>query len=507
MRTDILAQLIGSLNSKEVRAVRASEYLSKGKWSAERTLLFNALLNNPDLTFEQQQARFCGNPYLKVLLKERHRMYHELLAFLLDYYRRNPESPDPWRPLDESRLLLAKGLTEQAADCAQTGIRMAEEVHDLHAQLLLREQLRSIYKLMHRQSLTKEINDNDYRLETLVRQVTNLTSYNYLSDRIFDLMRKYRLADDNSVRSAIDAMMQDELMTNMSYAISLPAQIKFVSIRAYYAQCIGQLEEAMDHLHLAMALWESSPARIAYLPHFYREGLANLIGLYTLIGNLDQVPLLLKRMEQIPVQGQRAEMLAFCDTELQYQLYLMNSGQLEAVAEREEQVIAGLNRFAGLVVESKELSLLYNLGITHLLLGQDKDALRYFNRIRDKGRLASRLDLQSTARIFRLLLLLEKDDTSSFHHYLRSNKRSFRSHMPTFNMMEAVYDWLDRYANDFHTALRHQHLTELRSLIVPFEQERVMGAEEILLWTRSRMEGRKMIDLMREQKARSANDG
>jgi tetratricopeptide (TPR) repeat protein len=161
------------------------------------------------------------------------------------------------------------------------------------------------------------------------------------------------------------------------------------------------------------------------------------------------VPLLLKRMEQIPVQGQRAEMLAFCDTELQYQLYLMNSGQLEAVAEREEQVIAGLNRFAGLVVESKELSLLYNLGITHLLLGQDKDALRYFNRIRDKGRLASRLDLQSTARIFRLLLLLEKDDTSSFHHYLRSNKRSFRSHMPTFNMMEAVYDWLDRYANDF----------------------------------------------------------
>jgi hypothetical protein len=34
-----------------------------------------------------------------------------------------------------------------------------------------------------------------------------------------------------------------------------------------------------------------------------------------------------------------------------------------------------------------------------------------------------------------------------------------------------------------------------------------MGAEEILLWTRSRMEGRKMIDLMREQKALSATDG
>jgi hypothetical protein len=212
-------------------------------------------------------------------------------------------------------------------------------------------------------------------------------------------------------------------------------------------------------------------------------------------------------MEQIPVQGQRAEMLAFCDTELQYQLYYMNSGQLEAVAGREVEVNAGLSRFAGLVIESKELTLLYNLGITHLLLGKDKDALRYFNRIREKGRLASRLDLQSTARIFRLLLLLENDDTANFHHYLRSNKRSFRSLMPTFNMMEAVYDWLDRNAIDYNSPKRNDMLIELQGIMAVFEQERVVGAEEIMLWTRSRMEGRKMIDLMREQKARPDTEG
>ncbi len=507
MRTDILAQLIGSLNSKETRCFRLSDFMMKGKWSEERTLLFDALVRNHNLTYEQQQALFSGSAYSKIIAKDRHKMYQELIASLLDYYRRNPGSSDPWRPLDESRLLLAKGLSEQAAVRIQEGIGMAEQVHDVYAELVLREQLRTTYKLMPRQALSAEITENDYRLDMLSQQITNLTRYNYLSDRIFDLMRKYRLADDISVRSAIDVLMQDELISDIKHAISLPAQIRFASIRAYHAECTGQLQEAMDHLHEAVALWESSPARIAYLPHLYRQALANLIGLYTLTGNLDQVPLLLKRMEQIPVQGQRAEMLAFCDTELQYQLYFMNSGQFEAVTAREGLVMAGLGRFAGFVIESKELTLLYNLGITHLLLGRDKKALQYFNRIRDKGRLASRLDLQSTARIFRLLLLLEKDDTSSFHHYLRSNKRSFRSHMPTFNMMEAVYDWLDRYANDFHTALRHQHLTELRSLIVPFEQERVMGAEEILLWTRSRMEGRKMIDLMREQKARSATDG
>jgi tetratricopeptide (TPR) repeat protein len=507
MHQDFLRDLIGSMRSKEVVSFKASDHLSSGKWHRERTLLFHLYRSDEQDIAGKLRSSIGDSPYLKMLRKERFRMSWALMSHLRESEGQSRKDLDPWRPLEDARLLSDRGLPGPAAERALEGIQVAAEVHDLHAELVLREQLRSIYKLMPRGTLSEQITDNDYRLEMLARQVTNLTSYNHLSDRIFDLQNKYRIADDISVRSAMDALMQDELMADMKQANSLPAQIRFASIKAYHAQCTGQLEAATDHLHRAVALWESCAARIAYLPHLYRQTLANLIGLYTLIGHLDQVPLLLKRMEQIPVQGQRAEMLAFCDTELQYQLYCMNSGQLEAVAEREEQVIAGLNRFAGLVIESKELTLLYNLGITHLMLGQDKDALRYFNRIRDKGRLASRLDLQSTARIFRLLLLLENDDTANFHHYLRSNKRSFRSHMPTFNMMEAVYDWLDRNAIGYNSPKRNDMLIELQGIMVGFEQERVVGAEEIMLWTRSRMGGRKMIDLMREQKARPTTAG
>jgi hypothetical protein len=500
MKADFLAQLIGSLNSKEVRALRGSDYLSKGKWSAERTLLFNALLNNPHLTLEQQQARFCGSPYLKVFLKERHRMYPELVSFLLDLERRNPESRDPWMPLEESRLLLTKGLTEQAAHRAKEGITIAEEVHDLHAQLVLREQLRNTYKLMPRQALSTEITENDYRLEMVSRQVANLTRYTAINDRISDLQNRYHIADDISVRSAMDALMEDELMTHIKHAISLPAQIRFSSISAYHAQCTGKLEEAMDHLREAVTLWESSPARIAYLPHLYRQTLGNLIGLYILSGNLDQVPLLIKRMEQVPVQGQRAEMLAFCDTELQYQLYYMNSGQLQDVIDRESMVRAGIKKFTGLIIESKELSLLYNLGVVHLVVGNDDLALRCFNDIRNKGRLESRLDLQSTARIFRLLLLLERDDTANFDYYLRSNRRSFRKHVPSFEMMEMVYGWLDRHRADFHSLKRNQLLKELHAQLEPFENERVVGAEELRLWIKSRAEGHSIMALLKAEK-------
>jgi hypothetical protein len=81
MRRDFLHDLVQALSSVEVGMFRKSEFLSTGKWSAERRLLFNALPNYPDLTLKQTQAQFCINPYLKVFLKERHRIHPSLCRF------------------------------------------------------------------------------------------------------------------------------------------------------------------------------------------------------------------------------------------------------------------------------------------------------------------------------------------------------------------------------------------------------------------------------------------
>ncbi len=502
MKTDILGRLIGALNSMDVRSFRSSLFLTRGKWAPQRTLLFNTLVADPRCTMAQQQALFSGSAYLKVLVKERYRMYGELLAFLIDLRKRSTDAPDPWPPYEQARLLQSNGLFDLAVESARQGISVAEQVHDLHAQLLLRELLRSIYKLMPRAALSTEITDNEYRLETVARQVTNLTRYNIISDRLFDLHRKYRLADDISVRSAMDALMADELLADMAHAISVPAQIRHRHIWSYYHELCGNLPEALQHLVHCQALWESSPHRIAYLPHLYRETLANLIGLHTVMGQMDRVPPLLTRMEQIPVSGLRDEMLAFCDTELQYQLFYMNTGRLDDVVAREQQVLLGLTRFAAHITESKELTLLYNLGIAHLFVGNDRDALRCFNRIYAKGALASRIDLQSIARIFRLLLLLEKDDTDSFSYHLRSNRRTFSKHMPTYRMMEVVYAWLAEHQNDYHSPDRPSHLARLDASLLPFEQQRVVGAEEMRLWAKSRASGRSMRQLLEEAMAR-----
>jgi len=496
MYQDVLHEMIRSLGSNEVFAFRASHHLNSGKWRQERNLLFDTLLTTGDGLADRLGKVFGNSPYLGTLKKERHRMYRALIACLLDQRRQQEEASDPWVPFEEARMLLEKGFMVQAAERASAGIRIAEEVHDLHAALALRELLRSIYKLMPRGELSSEITDNEYRLETAIRQVGTLARYTTINDRLVDLHKKYRLADDVSVRDAMDGLMADELMADMKHATSLPAQIRFASINAFYAQCKSEYATAIDHHNLCLTLWERSAPRIAYLPHLYREAIANLIGVRIMVGNMDLVPVLLKRMEQIPVSGQRSEMLAFCDTELQYQLYYMNTGRFEEVIAREQTLVKGIEKFAALMLESKELTLLYNLGITHLIVGNDRQAFRYLSRIRDKGAMESRLDIQCTVHILCLLLLMEKDDTGCFPHLLRSSKRAYRKHMPFYRMQEVVYDWLGKRQNDFYSPDRATYLMQLYEALLPFEQERVSGAEEIRLWALSRIQGKPMRELI-----------
>lgn len=498
MAQDVLHEMIRTLGSNEVFAFRTSHFLNSGKWRQERNLMFDTLLTTGEGAAERLAHVFNGSAYLSTLKKERHRMYRALLSCLSEQRRHLNEATDPWVSFEEARLLLEKGFITQAADRAIAGVRMADEVHDLHAALSLRELLRSIYKLMPRSKLEMEITDNEYRLENVIKQVGNLARYTAINDRLIDLHKKYRLADDISVRDAMDALMADVLMTGIKNATSLPAQIRFASIKAYHAQCTGDYATALEYHDLCLTLWERSAPRIAYLPHLYREAIANLISLLILLRDMDTVPVLLKRMEQIPVSGQRSEMLAFCDNELQYQLFYMNTGRFVEVIAREQAVNRGIDRFAALMLESKELTLLYNLAITHLMVGNDRIAFRYFGRIRDKGVLQSRLDIQGTARIFCLLLLMEKEDTGGFSNHLRSSKRAHLKHMPFYKMQEAVYEWLGKHQNDFYSPDRALYLDQLHEVLLPFEQERVLGAEEIRLWALSRASGRPIMQLIQE---------
>jgi hypothetical protein len=500
MKPDFPYRFAQTMSKAETTAFKASEHLTKGKWSTQRTLLFTTMLNMDinDLT-SVEKALTAEPDYIRVLTVEKHRMLRAMIACVLDLRQRRENQADPWELLRESQLLLDMGLSEEAALKAAEGIAVAEKVDDLYAELQLREHLRASYKLIPRINIIDQITENEYRLETLIQKVANLNRYAIICDNIGDHQKKYRVSDDQAARAAMDALMADPLMSGLEKATSLPSQIRYTTAKAFYLDSIGKLDQAQDEFYNGLTLWETNPERIAYLPHFYRQALANLIGLLIRSKKTDQVPILLKRMEQVPIAGRRAAMLAFCDVELQYQFYYLNTQQFEQVINRETEIINGIRNFGKLMMESKELSLLYNLAISHLIVGNNKTAKSHFTTIRNKGNLHSRIDLQGLSRIFRLLILLEEDKDERFLYHLRSYKRTFRKGMPFYSMENVIYNWLKKHALVFHTPESKHLLMQLHAQLAEFETQRLIGAEELRLWVRSRASGKSIKEVMSEK--------
>jgi hypothetical protein len=496
MRHDFLYDLLHSLDTYQQKACREYLLTSGIKWQTQYIRMFDLLMEMERYEPMVLSNAFDGSGFSRVLTVEKYGLGELLMHALLDHKRRCEKSVDPWSYLEEARLLLELGHSQEAAGIARSGIDAAEKVHDVHAELTLREILRSAFRTLPREKLIGQVTENEYRLESLAAKVANLTRYTAICDSLSDYQMKYRVADDISVRSAMEVLMADDLLTDIGKAISLPAQIRYASLWAFQNELIGDLKGAEKYHNLCLALWESSPDRIAYLPHLYRTSLSNFIGLLIRTGDLDLVPVLLKSMEQPPASGFRAKVMAFCDVELQYQFFYMNTGEFEKAVEREKEVNSGLKRYGKQMPESKELTILYNYGVIHLVMGNDRMAKQYFSRILYKGDLESRFDLQSIARIFRLLLLLEDERKEGFYHYLRSNRRTFRRKMPFYRMEEVLYKWMGRHQSDFHTEGRKRFLMELFDALRPFELERLVGAEEFRLWALSRATGKPMRELL-----------
>ncbi len=498
MKSDVPFRFAQAMDKGEVAAFQTSAYLNTGNWCKQRKLLFRTMLNMDTYDSVALEKAQTEPTYIRILATEKHRMLVAMMACVMDLRQRRENQVDPWQRLREAQLLLDMGLSEEAALKTVEGIAVAEMVEDLYAELQLREHLRAIYKLIPRSNNINQITENEYRLETLIQKVANLNRYAIICDNIGDHQKKYRVSDDQAVRSAVDALMADPLMSGLEKATSLPSQIRYTTAKAFYLDSVGKLDQAQDEFYKCLSLWEINPDRIAYLPHFYRQALANLIGVLTQIGDINQVPILLKRMEQVPIAGRRASMLAFCDVELQYQYYYLNTRQFEQVINRETEILNGIRNFGKLMVESKELSLLYNLGISHLVVGNNKTAKNHFTNIRTKGNLHSRIDIQGLSRIFRLLLLLEEDKEERFLYYLRSYKRTFRKGMPFYSMENVIYEWLKKHSLVFHSTQGESLLMELHAQLAEFETQRLIGAEELRLWVLSRASGKSIREVMSE---------
>lgn len=492
MKNDALHRLISNMDVGELRWCEQQLRQEDGKSKDLRRKIFSKLQQQKeydrDALLHSLKAK-CSAARLGV---EKHRLFEDLLEMLGRLHRNRDGNHCLWTRWHQARTMLRMGMADDAASLTFAALDTAMALCDVFAELQLRELLREIYKNADRSAMQSLILDNDQRLDTLTMNTKNLVNYTLLADRMQDYIKRHRVAEGQSVRAVIDRMMENPLMAGPQEANTLPAQLRYHTIVSLHRRLCNDLKGALNAYREVVRIWETSPARMAHQPHHYRKALANLIGMLTTAGELDEARRMLARMEKVPLRYQRDKAMHFCDVELQHLTFLLNVGAAKEAAAREPLIINGLRDYGRMIGGSYHVVFRYNLALAHVFADDPKPAMKLFTEVRRLKDCDERQDLQGLARLF-LLLLLMQDADANFEHHLRNSRPHFRKGDRQHELEQTVFDWINehwRCPTDKH----RDSFVSLTAQLVAMEAIGITGAEDLRIWAEANAVNRKVHD-------------
>lgn len=498
MTNDFLLRFIQALDKGEWEYCKDRLLKETGPASEIRLQIFDALTKMVKNSQAELLASLEDTIDEKSLALQKTRLYRQLVDYLLVLHRTRKPAKDPIKKLEEARVLMEVGMLNDATLVLQTAITQAQKTEDLFTEVTLRELLRECYKNLDRDKNQDTITQNEYQLQTAVLKLGRLIQYTQINDRMWDYSRKHRLSKNANIDKARQELVSRPEMQDRNLADSLPAQLRYFNVWNLQHSYNGETEKALECQKTIIDLYEANPDYIAKFPLFYQTALTNHIGKLIMAGKMDDCPKLLKKLEKIKPRGRREEILYFQAAEPHFQLYYMNTGQLEKVIKREPKILKGLSRYGKQVREGTRVTLMYNLGVSHLISGKFRNALKVFNKLRDFGILGSRQDLQGLARLFRLVLICDNDTSGGFEHYLRNGQRFFKDGNRSFALENLIYDWLQTHHSIKDDGEKRQSFKTLVAELEPLVANRTIGAEEFLLYARAKAERRDVKELFLE---------
>jgi hypothetical protein len=174
--------------------------------------------------------------------------------------------------------------------------------------------------------------------------------------------------------------------------------------------------------------------------------------------------------------------------ELQYQLFNLNTGRLDAALKRKDLLPKGLKDHGRNIADGYQMVLRYNAGVMYMMNDEPRAAKKLFNEIRELKHITECRDLQGLARLFRLLLLM-MDNEADFYSYMRNSRPFFADTHRQYPLEQMVYAWIGAHCKLTSEAHVRSSFAQLTAKVLPFEKEKMTGAEELRIWAQAHANG------------------
>ncbi len=499
---DDLHQLIQSMSRTEKRYFKVQAKKS-GDEQSNYVRLFNAINSQDSYNEEAIKKKFKKEKLGQNLHKEKVYLYRKLLQSLRAYRTEKSADAQIKDMLIDVAYLIERSLYQQAESVIRKAKQKAYDYEKYIALLQILDAERNIINKLQTKNVNELVQENHQARNEVLKIIHQENEYQQLESELFSLsLTKFSLRSEEELKR-LDKYREHPLFLNESLPLSFQAKAILYKAKAAYYILINDRVKTYETYEKALELWRVNPKQQEEKPYAYRMLLSNYLYGCFAIQKWDNFLPTIKAIHDIPAKNKDDEAVCFYQTHYNELLYYMNIAAFDKAVQLAPAIEEGLNKYKDTIKDSTRIGFYNNLGILFFVQQDWKTAQKWFNKIIKYSRTTTRLDLQSQARIYNLIIEYELGNYDILDDLHRSISRFLKNRDIKYKLESVMLTQLKQLFKLFNKTDIKKHFQTFQTLLNELQQDEFErnagGLEEYALWVVSKLKRQPMSLLLKEK--------
>lgn len=498
-----LFELIHSLSSSEKRYFKVFATKTSSSTSNKYLLLFNAIEKQKKYEEEALKNLIYNGEAIKS------RKFSELKNYLYELILKSLQSFDEKTSVDfklksmlnNVRVLAKRSLYTHCKDILNKIKKIAYQYDKF---LVMLEVLYWEKQLAYTESNISFLNENLEKInqeeQRLLQIITQERQYWTIFFHLLISLKKDAIARSDDKVSELERIMQSDWLLEENFPDFHMAQILYHRIYGIYYSSTREYEKYYQRNNELIALIESEPIRLKEDVSMYISVITNQIFSCGMLRKYEEVDSNLKRLRAVKPITHDDKYKIFLHYYLNKMVLCSENGAFQEgvklIQEREKQ---------RLEFKKALFNINYSFIYSYLYFGaeQYEEALEWLNQLIDyKGKI-QRQDLQSVARIVRIIIHYELKNTFFLEYLLRSTYRYLRSRNRLYQFEKRILKFIQRSRNILTRKELKEEFIKLRDDFQKIQENPkeapMLRYFDFITWLDSKIENRKFAAIIQEK--------
>lgn len=332
--------------------------------------------------------------------------------------------------LIDEELYRSKRLNTLRRKTLDKAIEMAERYEKFEILLTLLVKQAYMNLELNHDTLREQAETIGVEYSQVLHKIQTITDLRNLSDWLFIQVRMYASAGlPQNFWAVAEEKINDSTFKNYVPGLCFRADRNYYNIYSLHYQLREDATRSHEYEAKLYALYSAYPHMAQADPVLYLITINNTLSSLLSIGDYAQMKALLDKVEATETANDDEAGEAFQLLALYKMIYYHGTDQYEQTLQMIPWVMDGMKRHRRKVNKARELSLLSNIAIAHMMLHKWQEAIDYTERIIcDKS--DARQDLKYGARLYQLIARYELGQIDLLTTQIRNTQRWIDSRSP-----------------------------------------------------------------------------